>query len=227
MQKIRGINDDIHKLAQGSLQSVTECKRLASKKELFVIQNFSKRVRDGAQSIYNSLRSGILTPHSCGDHGHSISLCLEIRDAAGSVLPKLKPRCDPSGPALYFRIVLSLAESKLDPGESSTHLVPRWKELEVEPIVNVGSMGTDEDGLDENEHPQDDMCGNKSIPTIHLDNLDINLLGAFPGNMRQGDYTHGNADLEQPTSNTNMYAGQAHAFSQRPATPTRQVRFSL
>lgn len=211
MQKIRDINDDIHKLAQGARQSATN-RKTASKKELCVVQNYCKRVRDSAQSICNSLRSVIL--HDCGDHEHGISLCLEMRDAAGRVLPNLKA-CSST---LRFRIVFSLAESKSGPKNSSTHPVSGWKELEVEPIVSEGDMD-----IDENKPLLDVICGDGSIPAIHLNNLDINSQGELSRTMRPIEAASRNTDLMQPTSNINTCTLR----QERPTTPTKQVRFGL
>lgn len=145
IQRIRKINEDILLLAKGAQQSAINHKKVTSKQELSAIQAYYRMVRDGAQSMCNSLRKGILTPHGCGNQNHDISLCLEVRD-----YEKASP--EPGAhrvSTLSFKMVFSITEANPDDNSRPPVCTRSWKELQVEPI-NAKCENSEENKQEDN-----------------------------------------------------------------------------
>ena len=160
MQRIRNINEDLLVLVNGAQKSGANLSLDASKGELSAVGNYYKRVRDGAQSIYNVLKKKIQAPHDCEHGGHGVSLCLERRNIND------RPNINQCGlntaatclanpeNSLPFRIVFCLTGGK--PEGITPTLVPIRKELElvehIEPRDEADKQHEDEPEVAVEQH---------------------------------------------------------------------------
>ena len=131
IQHIRRINEDLDTLVNGAQRCAATAS--VSTSDLSVIANYYKRVRDGAQSIYNVLKKGFQAPHSCDNREHGVSLCLEVRNAGTKQKQWSHSSVDTvvSLSSLRFNVLLCLAEVSLEE-LTLRPIPPTWKELEVE-----------------------------------------------------------------------------------------------
>ena len=188
VDNIRKINEDLYRLINGARQYVTNLS--TSRADLSEIANHYKLVRDGAQSMWDTLKQHIEVPHGCACD-HHVSLCLDMR---GPFTPRrdgsrhnhgtgIKQKLAPT-----FRFLFCLAGGNPEDVASIQPMAPvTWKELEMELI-----FGSDDESDGEQQHTEshsESHHSDEKIPLVahvrELDQVPLNRSRISIGNAGQ------------------------------------------